>query len=236
MALRGIDVHVIELPAVVVERDTKDVTSHGLPTFVVHRTVATHLEILRGLSTGRIGVIEGVGNRSARDRHLRKAAIAFGHCYAGDLEDRRRDVGHVVKLTSHLPLRRNSLGPMNDQGDVDSALVGVLFVPLERGVASLRPTPRIVRMTARTTNVIKVRHRLIGTFYYEVEVLHLVQDTKGSAFLTCAVVAHQQDQRVVEFTERREVVNETSNLRVSVFKKRGVRLLQTRREQLVIGG
>ena len=87
----------------------------------------------------------------------------------------------------------------------------------------------------RAADVIEVRHGFVGALDHEVEVLHLVQDAKGSTLLTGAVVAHEQNQRVVEFAERREVLDETPDLRVGVFEERRVRLLRARREQLVVG-
>ena len=42
---------------------------------------------------------------------------------------------------------------MEDHGDVYATFMGVLLVPLEGRVATLRPTPRIVGVTVRSTDV-----------------------------------------------------------------------------------
>ena len=72
---------------------------------------------------------------------------------------------------------------MEHHGHVHAPLVGILLVPLERAIAALRPTPRIVGMAVGATNVIQAIHHVIGIFEQTVEELHLVHDAKWAAFL-----------------------------------------------------
>jgi hypothetical protein len=58
---------------------------------------------------------------------------------------------------SRSPPVGDAVGPVHDQRHVDAAFVGVLLVPLERGVAGLGPTPRVVGVAVGPADVVEVR-------------------------------------------------------------------------------
>ena len=60
------------------------------------------------------------------------------------------------------PAVGDAVGPVDDERDVDAALVGVLLVPLERGVAGLGPAPRVVRVAVGPADVVDPLDRLVG--------------------------------------------------------------------------
>ena len=96
---------------------------------------------------------------------------------------------------------------MDHQGDVHSAFMGVLLVPLEWGVADLCPAPRVVGVGVWPADLVEVRHRFVGRFEDPVEEFHLVEHPERPALLRRAVVAEHHDDGVVEFPERAEVVD-----------------------------
>ena len=63
-----------------------------------------------------------------------------------------------------------------------------------------------------------------------------MEHAEGAALLAGAVVAHQQDQRVVEFADGRQVGDQASDLDVGVLEERGVGLLESRGESLLVLG
>ena len=74
--------------------------------------------------------------------------------------------------------------------------MSILFVPLERRVAALSPTPRIVAMAVRTANIINLADEVIRGIEYAVEELHLMHDPVGATFLGSPIIS-QEDQNGV---------------------------------------
>ena len=60
------------------------------------------------------------------------------------------------------PRSRDPPRPVHDERDVDPALVGVLLVPLEGGVAGLGPAPRVVGVAVGPADVVDPLDRLVG--------------------------------------------------------------------------
>ena len=63
-----------------------------------------HLEVLRLVALGRLGVVEGVHHADALERRLLDAVDERRLGQPGRLEDRRRDVDDVVELVADLAL------------------------------------------------------------------------------------------------------------------------------------
>ena len=112
--------------------------------------------------------------------------------------------------------------------------MGVLLVKLERSIADLRPTPRIVAMTMWSTNFINAMNRLVGHFNHHVEELHLVKNTEWSALLGCSVIGKQYDHGVVIETEFFDRSQQAPYLNVRVIKEGRISLLQSACEPLLI--
>ncbi len=111
--LRPVGVGVVELPDVVVEgrHDGVDaglprraVLGHRGPALVVDAAVAEHLEVLRLVALGGVGVVEAVGHADALDRLLLHPVDHHRRRQPGHLEHRRGDVDDVVELRAHLAL------------------------------------------------------------------------------------------------------------------------------------
>ena len=69
------------------------------------------------------------------------------------------------------------------------------------------------------TEFVEALDGLIGDFEDPVEELHLVQNAEGAAFLGGAIVGHQQDQGVVQFSQLAKVFDQATNLGVGVFEE-----------------
>src|SRR5664280_1878410 len=132
----------VELPLVVLEGDARLVAGDRLPPVGVDAPVAHHLEVLDMLVGGGIGGVERVGEGDTRKRDLLEAPVGGGCLDAEGLVDGGDDVVDVVELVTQGAGAGDALGPVDDQRHVHPSLVGVLLVPLERGVAGLGPAPR----------------------------------------------------------------------------------------------
>ena len=119
---------------------------------------------------------------------------------------------------------------MDDQGHAHAAAVGVLLVPLERGVAGLRPAPRIVGRAARPADLVQPRLRLVDVVEQRLSVAGGVGDALRAALLAGAVVGHQQQDGVVELARGFEIGDQPPNLFVGVAEESGERLLEGREE------
>jgi hypothetical protein len=102
----AVDVGVEQLPVVLVEVAEADrdraVLGDRLPALVPDAPGAEHLVVLGLLGGGRVGRVEAVAHRHARERHLVVAVDDLRHLHAAAVEDRRDDVGAVVVLVADL--------------------------------------------------------------------------------------------------------------------------------------
>ena len=190
VALRCIDAEVVELPRFGFVVRSLLVFADGLPLACHQGPAAGHLEVLEGVGCRRLCITEDIGKRVTCDGQL---APASEHVRGSDLEE-VVDGGHDVSDVGELPAHRPPLTffdtgwPGHDHRDVDPALVGVLLVPLERAVAALGPSPRIVGVAMWSTDLVDPFDGLVWCFEDPVEVLHLVHDAEGTTLLGGAVV------------------------------------------------
>ena len=131
---------------------------------------------------------------------------------------------------------RHACRPVHDHRHVHAALVGVLLVPLERGVAALRPSPRVVGVAVGAADVVDARDGDVGRLEDAVEELHLVHHTERAALLAGPVVGEQDEDRVVELTHRLQSIDKATDLVVGVVEERGERLLQPGGQPLLVLG
>jgi hypothetical protein len=127
-------------------------------------------------------------------------------------------------------------GPVNDQRISHAAAVSILFVPLERRVARLRPSPGKIGVAIGAADVVEARDCGVEILAHAVEVAHLVEHADRAAFLAGAVVGHQDEERVVEEVELLEKVYEAADLRVGMVEHRGEGLLEPRGEDAFLVG
>ena len=233
-ALRWVDRNVVQLPRVVVERGAGLVPSHRFPAVEPDAPVAAHLEVLDPLAARLVGAGERVAERGAADRHLFAAAVGVLGCDAARLVDGRCDVVDVVELVAEFAADiTEALGPVHDERHMHATFMRVLLVPLERRVASLGPSPRIVGVAVRTTDFVEVVDGLLRRFKDAVEELHLMHDTERTTFLGGAVVGQHHHDGVVELPEVAQRVDQAPNLGVGVLEECGECFLEAGCEALV---
>ena len=236
VALGAVGLQVVELPDVVVERGAGHVAGHRLPPLGHDAPVAHHLVVLGSFGRGGVGGGQGVGHRGAADGHLRGAAVDVGGRHAEQLVDGGHDVVHVVELVAQAAGVVDAGRPVDDEGDVDPALVGVLLVPLERRVAGLGPAPRVVGVAVGPADVVDPADGLVGGLHDHVEVLHLVHDAEGPALLAGPVVREQDHDGVLQPAQPVELGQEPADLVVGVLEEGGEGLLEAcGQEPLVLG-
>jgi hypothetical protein len=104
VALRAIDLVVVELPFVFIEvarAGERAVARDRLPAIVVDRARAEHRVVLRRAhALGRI-VVERVAHAHTLDLGLRVAIDCLGRLDTADVEDRRDEIDRVVVLITH---------------------------------------------------------------------------------------------------------------------------------------
>ena len=179
------------------------------------------------------GSVSSGAQRASGHGHLLETAVDGGRLDAHHVVDGGDDVAHVVELVAHRTGVVDHRRPVDDHGHVDAALVGVLLVPLERRVAGLGPSPRVVGVAVGPADVVEAADGLVGRLHQEVEELHLVQHAERSALLAGPVVRQQEDQGVVELAERVELVDQPADLVVGVVQEGGEGLLQAGGQPLV---
>ncbi len=233
VALRSVHLVVVELPRVVIEGHARGVAGDRLPAVGVDGPVAHHLGVLDALAGGRVGVGERVVHGRAGDGELLVAPVGLGRGDADELVDGGGHVVHPVELVPDAAGVGDACRPVDHEGHVDPALVGVLLVPLERGVARLGPAPRVVGVAVGAADVVDALDGLLGGLDEEVEELHLVHDAEGPTLLAGAVVGEHDDHGVVELAEALEGVDHPADLGVGVVEEGGVGLLEAGGEALL---
>src|SRR5579862_1592890 len=75
----------------------------GDPTILIERSVTHHFEILRAMRRGQVGtrLIKRIGQADTFNGLLADSVDHGGFRDAGDLEDRRHDVDHVMELVAY---------------------------------------------------------------------------------------------------------------------------------------
>lgn len=105
--------------------------------------------------------------------------------------------------------------------------MGVLLVPALRGVATLRPSPRVVGMTVGTSDFVQTGDSIVGRLDDPVKELHLMEHAERATFLRRAVVCEDDDDRLIQPAETAQAVYEAADLVVGVVEERGERLLRS---------
>ena len=190
------------------------------PAVMINGAVAQHLEVLRGVPGGRVGVglVPRVHHAHAFDGALRDAVDRFGRGDAGRFQDRRHDVDDVVELMANAADVLDVAGPRHANALRRSAAMRRdLFHPFERRVHRPRPAGR------------KVREGLVRSpeLVPEELILHRHGDAiEGGEFVRCpvehalgaraVVAADVDDQRVVELAHVLDRLNDAADLVVGV--------------------
>src|SRR5262245_37072507 len=112
---------------------------HRRPAFVIDAAITQHLEVLKRSAARSFRVVEGVAHADALDWPLRHAVDHNRLRQAEHVENRWRDVDHVMPLAPDLTHGLDALGPVDDQAIARATVVRrYLFGPLERAIARMR--------------------------------------------------------------------------------------------------
>ena len=238
--LGAVLVGVEQLPAVLVELAQADrdrpVLGDRLPALVPDAARAQHLVVLGLLPRRRVGRVERVAHRHARQRRLLVAVDDVGHLDPAAVEDRRDDVGAVVVLRADLTARLHPRGPVDHERVADAALVRVA---LEHPVGRRErdgPAGGVVVVGVRPAELVEVRQVVLDRVRPGVEELVLVDRPVRRALPRGAVVGGVEDQRVVELAGLLEVVDDPPDLVVGVLGEAGVDLGHPREQRLLLVG
>ena len=170
------------------------------------------------------------------ERHLVDTVHPARHREAGELEDRRVDVRDVVVLRSHRTGIGHPSGPVHDHRVGVGSPVSVALPPLERSVSCLRPPHRVMRISARTGQVVNVLEHLGHALVHRVAETFGVGGPSLSAFGTGTVIRQEHDESVVEHFEFSQRSHEPTDLGIGVVDKPGVDLhLAGKETTFVIG-
>ncbi len=147
----------------------------------------------------------------------------------GDAEqvvDRRRHVADVDVGVAHLAMGVDSVGPGDDCGVGDAALVrGVALEQLVRRVERHRPPDGVVVVgLGGAAQLVVEAEALLDGVDVPVEELDLVDRAVRTALAAGSVVGDDDDDGVVELTRLLEVVEDPADLRVGVGQEAGEHL------------
>src|ERR1700730_18733186 len=193
VALAAVGFDVEELPAIGVEMTPAgrccggDVM--GEPAVVPDPASAQHgvkLSLFAGVGR-RIG--KGCFETHTVQRLLRDTLHGFRRLDVQQVVDGRGELAYVDVVVPDLTVRSNCVGPRDNCGVGDPALVrGVPLVELVGRVESHRPTDRIMVVGMRPTEMVEYLHALFDGVDVAVEELALIHRSVRTALTTGAVV------------------------------------------------
>src|SRR6478735_1357444 len=116
---------------------------------IVDAAIAEHLEVLHRVLLGGPSVSEGIGEARAFNRLLGYPVYRLRRRDAGNLVDGRRNVDHVPKLGSRLPLGLDPRRPANHHAVAGATKVrSNLLGPAKRRIRGNRPARSKMRVGA----------------------------------------------------------------------------------------
>ena len=190
------------------------------PAVMINGAVAHHLEVLRGVPGGRVGVglVPRVDHAHAFDRPLRDAVDRFGRGDAGRFQDRRHDVDHVVELVANAADVLDVAGPRHAHTLRGSAeMRRDLLHPFERRVERPRPAGRKVREGFVRSPEVIPEELILHRHGDAIEGRELVRRAVERALGARAIVAADvDDQSVVEFAHVLDRLNDPADFVVGV--------------------
>jgi hypothetical protein len=170
------------------------------------------------------------------DRHLRHALHLGRGPDAEQVEHRRRQVDDVMVLVTERPTITDAGRPVDDQRIANAAAVDVCLVPLQRRVASLSPTDRVVgvrRLVAEPVKRLQGFRQRLGPAGLELQVD--VDAAEPAALAAGPVIRDQHQQGVVKLPNLFQVRHQPPDLGIGVLQEAGVRLHVPRGDPLLVG-
>ncbi len=205
-----------------------ELSSHGSrrrrrgrdPAVVIDGAIAEHLEVLRGVAGGRVGVrlVPCVHHARALDGALFDAVDRLGRRDAGRFEEGRHDVDDVVELAADATRIIDVAGPRHGHALSRSAEVRRhLLHPLERRVHRPRPFCRKVRERTFRSPERVPEQLVLDRHGHAIKGGEFVRRAVEHAFRARAVVATDvDDQGVVELAEVFDGLDDPADLVVGV--------------------
>ena len=190
------------------------------PAVVIDGAIAEHLEVLRGVPGGRVGVglVPRVDHAHAFDGALLDAVDRIGRGDAGRFEDRRHDIDDVVELVADAAHVLDVAGPGHAHALRRAAeMRRDLLHPLERRVERPRPARGKVREGPLRSPELVPEELILDRHGDAIEGGELVRRPVEHALGARAVVAADvDDQRVVELAQVLDGLDHPANLVVGV--------------------
>ena len=200
------------------------VASH--PAVVIDGAIAEHLEVLRGVPGGRVGVrlVPCVDHAHAVHRALLDAVDRIGRRDAGHFENGRHDVDHMVELAANAAHVVDMAGPGHGHALGGTAKVRRhLLRPLERRVHRPRPACREVRERPFRSPERVPEELILDGHLNAIEEGEFVRCAVEHPFGARAVVAADvDDQGVVELAEVFDGLDDPADLVVGVREVRPI--------------
>src|SRR5512145_2872333 len=157
-----------------------------------------HLEVLRGVSAGGLGVVEGAREADPLDRRLRDAPDRGGRLDPEQVEDGRDHVDDVGVLGSDLPFGLDALRPRDDERVAGATTVGLSLPATEWRVPGPRPAPGVVVEVVGSAELVDDLQAVLEGLRGVVEELRLVGGAGVPTLGAGAVVGDHHDDGVVE--------------------------------------
>lgn len=123
--------------------------------------MAKHLEVLRDVLGGRVGIVKGVGEADTLDGRLGDALDARWRLNAQCIQHRRHHVDGVGVLGADCSPGLDTLGPVDDEWVTDAAAIGLAFPAAEGRVAREGPAPGIVVEGLRPAQLVQLLQALL---------------------------------------------------------------------------
>ena len=234
----------VELPDILVERrrriglPRRSMLRHRRPTLMIDAAIAHHLEILDGMSLGRLRVAEGGRHADALERRLRDPVDEGWLGQSRDVEDRLRHVDDVMELAANLAFSLHALRPMHDHAVARAAPVrGDLFRPLIGRAKRVRPADGIVVVGLGRAEIVDLREQEFFRLdaWHAVQHRHLIEAAVDRALGGGAVVADDViDQRVVEHAEIGKRIHEAPDMVIDLLQEAGIDLHLARENGLQV--
>ncbi len=236
---------VVELPYVVVERrvgpqsvvveGTDRVEGHCLPPVVVNGTRSEHLEVLGDMPVTFVftALAKCIGEACAVEMRLVDPVDLLRRADADQLEDGREDIDGVGVLAAEGAGGGGpaACGQPDDAGVRDTAFVYLALPALERCVPRHRPSPWVVRVTERSSDLVDPSEHLADPGRVEVRKATLVDGAFLSAFRAGAVVRHQDHQGLVGLSQVLNEIEHATDLLVRVREVSGKALHEALRQR-----
>src|ERR1035441_586198 len=164
----------------------------------------------------------GWGGRGVQTCSLRIYAVSFYRLgKTRRIEDRRCNIGHILKLGANAVNILDAFWPINHHGIARAAKMrSDALAPLEGRVAGPRPTDRVMRRGVRAAQFIKPGQRFGSVVFNAVGLRHHVGGAAQAAFKAGAIVPGDiDDHGVVHLSRVTDGIKNTAQLVIVLRSK-----------------